>query len=240
MKDLPTNPDVIVIGGGTAGLAAAKTLRSAGVDVVILEAAPHVGGRCVTDTSIFSVPFDLGGAWLHSAKINPLARLAEQEGKSLYKTPWRAARLHRCGQTLPSDEVDAYQAYQDRMWHDIKSAGRGGTDMAVAGALPNGEWRQTATHCVAQMLAADADVKSPATKSSSWAKYGLWLLVPTSLLILAGGLLPPWEFDVVEYHLHKRVLHIVCRVNELNAQQILGLCFAVERTGNAQRALLRD
>ena len=73
----PANPDVVVVGAGAAGLAAAKSLQMQGLEALVLEADDHVGGRCVTDAGTFSTPFDRGGSWLHSAAINPLARLAE-------------------------------------------------------------------------------------------------------------------------------------------------------------------
>ncbi|MFI5755402.1 NAD(P)/FAD-dependent oxidoreductase [Streptomyces sp. NPDC051569] len=41
--------DVVIIGAGIAGLAAAHHLTSAGVTVRVLEAAPYVGGRLTTD-----------------------------------------------------------------------------------------------------------------------------------------------------------------------------------------------
>ncbi|MGH3094611.1 MAG: NAD(P)/FAD-dependent oxidoreductase [Streptosporangiales bacterium] len=41
--------DVVVIGAGLAGLAAARRLADAGVDVCVLEAADEVGGRVATD-----------------------------------------------------------------------------------------------------------------------------------------------------------------------------------------------
>jgi len=46
---LPAQCDVVVIGGGLAGLAAARTLHEAGVDVHVVEAADAVGGRVRTD-----------------------------------------------------------------------------------------------------------------------------------------------------------------------------------------------
>jgi hydroxysqualene dehydroxylase len=40
-----TSPDVIVIGGGFAGLSAAAALADAGAAVTLYEARPHLGGR---------------------------------------------------------------------------------------------------------------------------------------------------------------------------------------------------
>src|SRR5262245_32400834 len=57
-------PEVVVIGAGVAGIAAAQTLINGGRSVQIIEAAPRIGGRCYTDTATFGVPFDRGAAWL--------------------------------------------------------------------------------------------------------------------------------------------------------------------------------
>ncbi|MEY3035130.1 MAG: hypothetical protein RLZ86_1752 [Actinomycetota bacterium] len=46
---LPSRCDVVVVGGGLAGLAAARTLHDAGVDVHLIEAADAPGGRVRTD-----------------------------------------------------------------------------------------------------------------------------------------------------------------------------------------------
>jgi predicted NAD/FAD-dependent oxidoreductase len=46
---LPSRADVVVVGAGLAGLAAARHLVRAGRDVVVLEAADAVGGRVRTD-----------------------------------------------------------------------------------------------------------------------------------------------------------------------------------------------
>src|SRR4051794_31286969 len=38
-----SNPDAIIVGAGPAGLACAVTMRAAGLDVIVLEKADHVG-----------------------------------------------------------------------------------------------------------------------------------------------------------------------------------------------------
>ncbi len=45
---LPTDPDVVVIGAGSAGLAAARRLISEGKSVVVVEGAGRIGGRAYT------------------------------------------------------------------------------------------------------------------------------------------------------------------------------------------------
>src|ERR1700734_3664865 len=49
MGDLPQRSDVVVVGGGAAGLAAPRTLAAAGTEVTLLEASGRLGGRIVTD-----------------------------------------------------------------------------------------------------------------------------------------------------------------------------------------------
>lgn len=80
------SPSVIVIGAGMAGLAAARTLRDASFQVLVLESRDRIGGRVCTDYS-FGFPVDLGASWLHGvSKENPLAPLIGRLGLPLYRT----------------------------------------------------------------------------------------------------------------------------------------------------------
>ena len=49
MSGLPPRADVVVVGAGLAGLAAARRLSDCGVDMTLLEASDAVGGRARTD-----------------------------------------------------------------------------------------------------------------------------------------------------------------------------------------------
>ena len=61
---LPKLADVIVIGAGVAGLSAARELLKAGVNVVVLEARPRVGGRICTIHAGHDA-IELGAEFIH-------------------------------------------------------------------------------------------------------------------------------------------------------------------------------
>ena len=52
--------DVVIVGAGSAGLAAAKVLRAQGRTFKVLEAMDRIGGRAFTSSEHFGVPFDIG------------------------------------------------------------------------------------------------------------------------------------------------------------------------------------
>jgi monoamine oxidase len=73
-------PDVVVVGAGSAGIAAALTLMAAGRSVVVIEAMGRIGGRAWTDTASFGQAFDQGCAWLHKSDHNPYTDYAKANG----------------------------------------------------------------------------------------------------------------------------------------------------------------
>jgi len=63
-------PDVIVVGAGMAGLAAADALIAAGRTVTILEARDRAGGRLLTDYRLGKgIPLELGAQMVHGRRV---------------------------------------------------------------------------------------------------------------------------------------------------------------------------
>jgi Flavin containing amine oxidoreductase len=73
----PEAKTAIVIGAGLSGLAAAQTLRAAGLRVTVLEATQHLGGRARTDRIWDNRAIHPGAAWIHGPLGNPVAALAQ-------------------------------------------------------------------------------------------------------------------------------------------------------------------
>ena len=73
-----TQPSVVVVGAGMAGLAAADELHALGCKVVVVDARDRIGGRCWTDDSLEGRTVDLGAGWIHGCQGNPVAELARR------------------------------------------------------------------------------------------------------------------------------------------------------------------
>jgi len=85
----PVDLNVIVIGAGAAGLAAAKMLEQSGVRTLIVEARERLGGRIFTQWLGDGTAVDMGAAWLHGRSVgNPLTALATNAGADLVETDW--------------------------------------------------------------------------------------------------------------------------------------------------------
>jgi monoamine oxidase len=83
--------DVIVAGGGLAGIRAASKLNAGGASVLVLEARDRLGGRTYT-RMLGGVPFDFGGQFIGpgQARMNQLVR---ELGLHLAPTPTAGKRI---------------------------------------------------------------------------------------------------------------------------------------------------
>jgi monoamine oxidase len=125
-------PDVIVIGAGISGLAAAGALAAKGLSVRVIEARNRVGGRIHTVNG-----FDHGAHWIHGTEGNPLTNLARQlrlpiyftGGDSSYPGGWSHMHFPR-SQRIGSDRslivfdrvMDAIDAARDGLPTDTSLA----------------------------------------------------------------------------------------------------------------------
>jgi monoamine oxidase len=135
--------DIAVVGAGAAGIAAARRIVAAKRRCVLLEASERIGGRCITDTRPFGVPWDRGAHWLHTPDINPVAKLAGQTGLDVYPAP--PGQKVRIGRRYAREgEMEDFLAALVRTNRAIGEAARK-TDVPCAQALPKDllDWRQT-------------------------------------------------------------------------------------------------
>ena len=58
--------EVLIVGAGAAGLAAARVLEDSGISYTILEATDRYGGRLKASHDFADVPLDLGAEWIHN------------------------------------------------------------------------------------------------------------------------------------------------------------------------------
>src|SRR5437763_12512358 len=134
--------DIAIVGAGAAGIAAARKVAAAGRRFALIEASDHVGGRCVTDTRIFGVPFDRGAHWVHMPDINPVAKLSARSGLDLYPAP-PGQKLRIGRRNAREGEMEDYLATIVRANRAIQDSARGKVDVACMQALPKdlADWR---------------------------------------------------------------------------------------------------
>lgn len=153
--------DVIVVGAGIAGLAAARRIRRAGRSVLVLEARDRVGGRLENHVLDDGNVVEMGGTWLGD-KQDRVAALAQELGVETFETYTAGTAIyHRRGKNLRYDSSSTLQFFR----HDI------------VGSLEYGM-------CLArlQRLANTIDIDAP------WASPNAATLDNTSVLDVVNGI----------------------------------------------------
>jgi monoamine oxidase len=131
--------DVVVVGGGAAGLAAASRLAGANVSYVVLEARQRLGGRAYTKEAA-GFPLDLGCGWLHAAERNPWTKIAEELGFTVDRTrpPWGMLAFDRFFSTADQQDFFAASAALDER---LAEAAKQGEDRPASDLLePGNRW----------------------------------------------------------------------------------------------------
>ena len=104
--------DVLSIGAGAAGLAAARELSRLGLSVVILEARDRIGGRI--NTHFDSWPIELGAEFVHGKPPETL-QIAERAHLKLQELPNRHWHMHNGVLTKSSEFWSKVEKVMDEM-----------------------------------------------------------------------------------------------------------------------------
>jgi monoamine oxidase len=129
--------DVVVIGAGAAGIAAARALHDARRSVAVVEARDRIGGRALT-YQFGAFPLDLGAGHLHSADENDWARLAPGLGFTVEERPPSWARP-AWQANFPLSEQEDYWAAWERLYARI-DAEADSTQRMAEFLEPGGRW----------------------------------------------------------------------------------------------------
>lgn len=130
--------DVVVIGAGIAGLAAARTLMEAGHSVTVIEAADRIGGRAHTESATFGVPFDHGCSWINHADKNPWAMLAKRGGFEVMDHTGAGSAYYVDGNLSNPAQRQIYNQGWGAVEAALAQAGEAGQDVAASSVMPEG------------------------------------------------------------------------------------------------------
>jgi monoamine oxidase len=132
--------EVVVIGGGAAGIGAARRLHEAGVNYLLVEARARLGGRAFTMVDRTGRALDHGCGWLHSADRNPWNAIAFAQGKTIDRTrpPWERPGPE---DIFPAAQHREFWAALRDMFARAEEAAQQQPDCALADLLPpDGRW----------------------------------------------------------------------------------------------------
>ena len=204
-------PDVVIVGAGVAGLAAAATLRTLGRDVLVLEAGWRAGGRAhtVMPGKLGGVPVDLGASWFHKASENPLARIAHDAG--VKTTPFApqtrlsagpGAHFANPGERAAADDVFAAAFAGIDPLPDRAALGillESGADNPWLPTVANLEGAIISAADLADLSVADWR-ENELDDDNLWVEGGVGGFVERHLAPLAGAIAFGWRVDAIDWN----------------------------------------
>lgn len=153
--------EVVVVGAGAAGLAAAKTLQLNHMSFKLIEARGRIGGRAWTDDTVFpGIAYDKGCHWLHCASLNPFVAIADQLGFRYKRgSSYHTTQLQLGGGKMASSlDVLASQDAIETVIAAITRAGQNGEDVSFTKYLdPQKPWYDLVRSTLTQMTSGDPE-----------------------------------------------------------------------------------
>lgn len=113
--------DVIVIGAGISGLAAARRLHDEGYSVIVLEARDRIGGRIWTNNAL-GIPLDMGASWIEGIEGNPLTEIAAANNIRTQPTDEDSVIIYDTDGAVLSDEDEEAMDEMDEAIEEIADA----------------------------------------------------------------------------------------------------------------------
>ena len=165
--------DVIVVGAGASGLAAARALADAGRRVIVLEARDRIGGRVWTDRSFAAIPVERGAEFIHGEQADTwaLVRRAGLHTESFSR--WQGRRIVTEDSRLVGDELlHARPDLQRVVTLEQQLAEYQGPDCSLAEWLTANAYSPLAAH-IADLRLAHSNCATPATISVAELAYEL-------------------------------------------------------------------
>jgi monoamine oxidase len=124
--------DIVIVGAGAAGLAAAKAAEARGLSFHLIEASHRIGGRAYTEEMAPGIPMDLGCHWMHSASLNPFVAIADRLGFHYRRDgAWRMNGFDGSRRLTEAEQADVHRGMAANYAAIAAAAGRG-EDVAVS------------------------------------------------------------------------------------------------------------
>jgi monoamine oxidase len=136
---MSTQTDVVIIGAGAAGLAAAKELTKHEVSFIVVEGSHRIGGRAYSEEIAPDVWFDLGCAYMAAGpdienyveESNPFVGFAKNQGAVIEEYNYDAHYNYN-GRPLDASEMKARELYYNDCEEAIRSSVEAGDDCAIS------------------------------------------------------------------------------------------------------------
>lgn len=134
---MSTDFDIAIVGGGAAGVGAARRLEHSGRSTLLIEASARLGGRAWTH-HVRGLDLDIGCGWLHSADRNTWMKVARDADMAMDRAkPAWGTQFRDLGFTR-EEQVEAHEAFGH--WMHRLSVKPPSSDCAADALSPDAPW----------------------------------------------------------------------------------------------------